>query len=661
MKKTFFKGADKMKKKRKVTNLLGVCFAIILTGCSQTKTTESNSNSYQNSNSSSVSLPNLDSNSSSSSNVEEPLQYYTYRFYDAENIVIKEDTILEGEPIIPPETNPEKKKTSQFTYTFSKWSLDDFSAISKDEDIYPIYIETINQYTYTFLNYDDSVLKQVTADYGTTIIAPEDPTYSKEEELIYTFIGWDQDFSLLTQDITIKAMYSIQTDVQKQAFNIVRSAFEKNQIITITASLQEFAALNIQMQFSISDEVLQQLLSFQIVTIEQLLQAVTLKAIITYNDEVFLVEINPSQSYLSYKDKVYQVDLLKTYQTLIDVLPKEVFDIVSFLEQLMKQEIPVKDLSVEKTEKEATIHVVIDCSNIQTSTTFTSQNEFQCDATFSINEEAYAFSSASMSFFNQTLQVSLLEKEFIFEINYDNALNWLDCLLAFAPSISKTAQLKDFHLTGKIQLSATALVKADIAFDIKISIDENQHVFAILDLTMSPNWLGTTIIKENTHSLVYIDQSQSKIYLNRTTKEVLIKTWTFEEFQADMANNIFDILNASDSVRSNSDAQATVVFSELINNITLNEDSTLLTITINKDAITLTKEESSLSVSKDFVIAIATNSEGYLSSISLSGAVALSVFSLNISMTNASLVDIGESFNVSQIIQDALEAGTITH
>lgn len=649
-----------MSKKVKVGGLFVLCLMMI-TGCSQNNSATANSSHSNSTNSSSIpSLPNESTNSSSSSNEPEPIPYYTYRFYDAYNTIIKEDTIQEGEPIIPPENNPEKKKTDQYSYQFVKWSLDDFSAITKNEDIYPIYNETINQYTYTFLNYDDSILKQVTADYGTTIVPPENPTYEEDNDLIYTFVGWDQQFSILTKDITIKAQYQIQTDVQKQALRIVRSAFENNQVISVLVTLKGNINTTIQMQFSIDDTTLNQLLTSQIVSIEQLLQSVTLKAIIHYNQEDILIEINPNRSYVSYQNKVYQIDLLKTYQTLVEVLPKDVFDIVSFLEQLMKHEIPIQNLEVTETLQEAFILVSIDCSDFAAPFS-TNENQFQCEAIFTKQNDAYLFKTANMSLFNENIEVSLLEEDFVFEMNHDSALQWLDHLLAFAQPISKTAQLQDFHLTGVIHLSGLGLAKVDITFDIKISIDTNQQVYAVLDLNMVPNWLGSTIVKENTHSLVYIDQSQNKIYLNRTTKEVLKKSWTFEEFQADMANNIFDILNASDLVRNNGDAQASVQFSELIKDITLNEEQNILTITINKDAITLIKEGSSLGISKDFVLSIQTNEEGYLSTLSLTGAVSMSGLSLDISLQNAALIDIGQSLNVAQIIQEALEAGTIQH
>ena len=104
-----------MSKKVKVSGLFVLCLMMI-TGCSQNNSATANSSHSNSTNGSSIpSLPNESTNSSSSSNEPEPIPYYTYRFYDAYNTIIKEDTIQEGEPIIPPKNNPEKKKTDQYS------------------------------------------------------------------------------------------------------------------------------------------------------------------------------------------------------------------------------------------------------------------------------------------------------------------------------------------------------------------------------------------------------------------------------------------------------------------------------------------------------------------------------------------------------------------
>ena len=584
---------------------------------------------------------------------------YTYTFYDAENNIIKSEKVVEGSAIIPPDIQPEKVEDSQYTYKFLKWSIDDFSSIHEDLNIYPIYENTVKQYTYTFLNYDNTELKSVLADYGTAIIPPENPTYSNNDENIYTFVGWDKEFNILTENITIKALYSVQTDVQLQAINIIRSAFENNQVITVDASLTGAAILDVQLQFSIEDQLLNQLLEQKVPELADILQAITLKGIIQYQEQTIMVEINPQDSYLSYLGKVYHFNLVKTYQTLLQVLPKEVFDIVAFLEQLLHYQIPVEALEVNKTEQEATIQVSISLPDDGTGIAKT----FTCNAHFNKVATQFVFDQAVMTLYDETINIVQSQSEFQFEINYENALNWFDYFVDFANPISKTAQLKDFHITGKIELSGLGIAKVSITFDIKISLDENGKVYALLDLLLEPNVLGSTIVKAKTHSKLYIDGANNKIYLNQVIKDTTINknSWTFETFSSNLVNNIFDILNASDTVRKNADTTATINYAELIQNVTASEARDSLTIVINKDAITLTNPNQAMAVSKNLTITLGTDANGYITTLNLDGAVSMNTsLSLTFSTNNTTLVDIGQKLNTQQLIQDALASGEIT-
>lgn len=58
------------------------------------------------------------------------------------------------------------------------------------------------KYNVKFVDYDDSILKEVEVIKNENAVAPEDP---KRNE--YDFIGWDKDFSNITSDIVIKAQY----------------------------------------------------------------------------------------------------------------------------------------------------------------------------------------------------------------------------------------------------------------------------------------------------------------------------------------------------------------------------------------------------------------------------------------------------------------------
>lgn len=59
-------------------------------------------------------------------------------------------------------------------------------------------------YHVIFVDYDDTVLKEEDVLYKATATAPADPTREG-----YTFTGWNQDFSSVTSNITVKATYTI--------------------------------------------------------------------------------------------------------------------------------------------------------------------------------------------------------------------------------------------------------------------------------------------------------------------------------------------------------------------------------------------------------------------------------------------------------------------
>ena len=60
------------------------------------------------------------------------------------------------------------------------------------------------RYHVTFVDYDDTILKEEDVLYKAAATAPADPTREG-----YTFTGWDQDFSSVTSNITVKATYTI--------------------------------------------------------------------------------------------------------------------------------------------------------------------------------------------------------------------------------------------------------------------------------------------------------------------------------------------------------------------------------------------------------------------------------------------------------------------
>ena len=120
-----------------------------------------------------------------------PKLSYTYKFVDEDGEIIKEAVAKHGSVIEAPEA-PTKASTAQYTYTFSKWEgYTKDMKITDDVTFTAVYDATINQYTYKFLNEDGSVYHEVTADYGSVIKLPENPSKEATDKYTYKFSQWN--------------------------------------------------------------------------------------------------------------------------------------------------------------------------------------------------------------------------------------------------------------------------------------------------------------------------------------------------------------------------------------------------------------------------------------------------------------------------------------
>ena len=93
-------------------------------------------------------------------------------------------------------------------YTFMRWSdgnTDNPRTIQVTSDItLTAEFDLDTRYIVTFVDWDGTVLSSVSVISGETAIAPADPTREG-----YTFIGWDKDFSKVTNHMTVTAQYQI--------------------------------------------------------------------------------------------------------------------------------------------------------------------------------------------------------------------------------------------------------------------------------------------------------------------------------------------------------------------------------------------------------------------------------------------------------------------
>ena len=135
---------------------------------------------------------------------------YTYTFYDYDGAVLKTLTTEYGTVITAP-SNPTRAATSEYTYTFSNWNgLTAGMTLTGNVEFTAVYTSVKNNYTYTFFDYDNEVLKTVMAEYGTVITAPKNPTRTANAEYTYTFSHWDGFTAemLLTENKEFTAVYT---------------------------------------------------------------------------------------------------------------------------------------------------------------------------------------------------------------------------------------------------------------------------------------------------------------------------------------------------------------------------------------------------------------------------------------------------------------------
>ena len=117
-----------------------------------------------------------------------------------------------GKAAIAP-TSFGKENTKEHTYTFSGWDTD-FSRVTSDLTVTAVYSAEVNKYKVTFVDDDGTVLNTQEVEYGKAAVAPKDPSKENTPDYIYTFSKWDVDFSCVTSDLTVTAVYDIEKVVK---------------------------------------------------------------------------------------------------------------------------------------------------------------------------------------------------------------------------------------------------------------------------------------------------------------------------------------------------------------------------------------------------------------------------------------------------------------
>lgn len=122
---------------------------------------------------------------------------YTVTFMDGEKVLETFTNVPHGSAVTAPEVPKKDGKT------FSKWDKD-FSKVTSDLTINAVY--DVDTFTVTFKD-GEKVLETQTVEYEAAATAPDTARLSPPEGM--HFAKWDKDFSKVTEDIEVSAVYEI--------------------------------------------------------------------------------------------------------------------------------------------------------------------------------------------------------------------------------------------------------------------------------------------------------------------------------------------------------------------------------------------------------------------------------------------------------------------
>lgn len=123
---------------------------------------------------------------------------YTVTFMDGEKVLRAYTNVTHGSAVTAPEVPKKDGKT------FKGWDKDDFSKVTSDLTINAVY--DVDTFTVTFKD-GEKVLETQTVEYEAAATAPDTDRLSPPEGM--HFAKWDKDFSKVTEDIEVSAVYEL--------------------------------------------------------------------------------------------------------------------------------------------------------------------------------------------------------------------------------------------------------------------------------------------------------------------------------------------------------------------------------------------------------------------------------------------------------------------
>lgn len=129
----------------------------------------------------------------------------TFRFGNNQSMTKK---VEYGEAAQAPNSDMLKKNSDDmYDYVFIGWDNDGFECVKQDLEINALYHKELRSFTVDFVM-DDVILKSETVVYGHSATAPEKVIKPSDKINNYEFTGWDKEFDVVTENLTVNAMFT---------------------------------------------------------------------------------------------------------------------------------------------------------------------------------------------------------------------------------------------------------------------------------------------------------------------------------------------------------------------------------------------------------------------------------------------------------------------
>lgn len=126
-------------------------------------------------------------------------------------------TVKVGETPAYPNGTPAKADDAQYTYTFNGW--DKPLAAATEDTVYTAQFSTTTRKYYVHFYYGHNVVLPVLVEYGQAATAPTNTDKAPTEDTVFTFDGWDVDFSNITGPLKVYAKYTEAPRTYTVTFN----------------------------------------------------------------------------------------------------------------------------------------------------------------------------------------------------------------------------------------------------------------------------------------------------------------------------------------------------------------------------------------------------------------------------------------------------------